>query len=85
MKIGGKYEVSVIGLRQWEKLAKELRVEPDALIERIDEMARKLPDLVNAARARAEKEGLKHAIIERLAAGLIERAGECRRRLLEKA
>jgi serine/threonine-protein kinase HipA len=84
MKIGGKYQVSVIGLRQWEKLAKELRVEADALIERIDEMARKLPDLVNGARARAEKEGLKHAIIERLAAGLIERAGECRR-LLEKA
>jgi hypothetical protein len=38
---------------------------------------------VNGARTRAEKEGLKRAIIERLAAGLIERASECRR-LLEK-
>jgi serine/threonine-protein kinase HipA len=84
MKIGGKYEVSMIGLRQWEKQARELRVEPEALIERIDEMARKLPDLVNGARVRAEKQGLKRAIIERLAAGLTERAGECRR-LLEKA
>ena len=83
MKIGGKYEVSVIGLRQWEKQAKELRIESEALIERIDEMAQKLPDLVNDARTRAEKEGLKRAIIERLAAGLIERASECRR-LLEK-
>lgn len=84
MKIGGKYELGVIGLRQWEKLAKELRVEPEALIERIGTMAQKLPDLVNAARVRAEKQGLKHVLIERLAAGLIERAGECRR-LLEKA
>jgi serine/threonine-protein kinase HipA len=84
MKIGGKYEVSVIGLRQWERQAKELRIESEALIERIDGMAQKLPDLVNDARTRAEKEGLKRAFIERLAAGLIERASECRR-LLEKA
>jgi len=81
MKIGGEYEVSVIGLRQWEKLASELRIEPDALVERLDQMAQKLPDLVNAARVRAQKEGLKHGIIERLAKELIERAGECRRLL----
>jgi serine/threonine-protein kinase HipA len=58
MKIGGKYEVSVIGLRQWEKQAKELRIESEALIERIDEMAQKLPDLVNGARA-GRKRGLE--------------------------
>jgi len=81
MKIGGKYEVSVIGLRQWQKQAKELRIEADALIERIDEMARKLPDLVNDMRVPSRKQGLGHAIIERLAAALIERAGECRRLL----
>jgi len=81
MKIGGKYKVSEIGLHEWEKLARELRIDSDALIERLASMARQLPDLANAARARAQKEGIKHTIIKRLAAQLIERAAQCLRSL----
>jgi serine/threonine-protein kinase HipA len=81
LKIGGEYRLGKIGLRQWQKFAREVRVEPDRLIARLAVMAQRLPDEVNAARARARAEGLSASIIERLAAKLIERAGECRRML----
>jgi serine/threonine-protein kinase HipA len=81
MKIGGEYKLSLIGLRQWQKFAREVRVEADELVELLASMAKQLPDEVNAARTRAREEGLDEAIIERLATQLIERAGECGRSL----
>src|SRR5262249_225892 len=53
MKVGGEYKLRDIGLRQWQKLASEARVEADALIPRLTAMAKRLPDEVNAARTRA--------------------------------
>ncbi len=79
MKIGGEYKLSQIGLRQWQKFAREMRIEVDELVELLASMAKQLPDEVNAARARAREEGLDDAIIERLAAQLVKRANECRR------
>jgi len=81
MKIGGEYKLSLIGLRQWQKFAREVRVEADELVELLASMAKQLPDEVNTARTRAREEGLDEAIIERLATQLIERAGECGRSL----
>ncbi len=81
MKIGGEYKLSLIGLRQWQKFAREVRVEADELVELLASMAKQLPDEVNAARTRAREEGLDEAIVERLAAQLIERAVECERSL----
>lgn len=81
MKIGGEYKLSLIGLRQWQKFAREVRVEADKLVELLASMAKQLPDEVNAARTRACEEGLNAAIVERLATQLIERAGECGRSL----
>ncbi len=84
MKIGSEYKLSLIGLRQWQKFAREVRVEADELVELLVSMAKQLPDEVNTARARAREEGLDEAIIERLATQLIERAGECERVLAGK-
>jgi serine/threonine-protein kinase HipA len=84
MKIGGEYKLTQIGLRQWQKFAREMRIEADELIALLVSMTKQLPDAVNAARTRARKEGLKEAIIERLATQLVTRAGECQR-LLESA
>ena len=84
MKIGDEYKISQIGLRQWQKFAREVRVEADELVELLVSMAKQLPDEVNTARARAREEGLDEAIIERLATQLIERAGECERVLAGK-
>jgi serine/threonine-protein kinase HipA len=81
MKVGGEYKLSRIGLRQWQKFAREVRVEPEELIARLATMAKQLPDEVNAARVRAREQGLDAPIIERLAAKLIERASDCERRL----
>ncbi|MGA8610516.1 MAG: type II toxin-antitoxin system HipA family toxin [Xanthobacteraceae bacterium] len=44
MKIGGAYRLREISARQWTKLAAELRLKPDALLERIRTMAARLPD-----------------------------------------
>jgi serine/threonine-protein kinase HipA len=81
MKIGGEYKLSLIGLRQWQKFARETRVEADELVELLASMAKQLPDEVNDVRARAREEGLNAAIVERLATQLIKRAGECERSL----
>jgi serine/threonine-protein kinase HipA len=81
MKVGGEYKLSQIGLRQWQKFAREVRAEPEELIARLIAMAKQLPDEVSAARVRAREQGLGGAIIERLATKLIERANECERRL----
>jgi serine/threonine-protein kinase HipA len=81
MKIGDEYKLGEIGLRQWQKFAREARVNADSLIARLVSMAKQIPDEVSSMRQRARKEGLDEVIIERLATRLIERAGECRRML----
>jgi serine/threonine-protein kinase HipA len=81
MKVGGEYKLSLVGLRQWQKFAREMRIDADALVERLAAMAERLPDEVNAARAGARSEGLDAPIIERLAKALIERADACRKSL----
>lgn len=84
MKIGGEYKLNHIGLRQWQKFAREMRVEADALIGLLVSMAKQIPDVVHTARARAREEGLKATVIERLATQLVKRADQCRR-MLESA
>jgi serine/threonine-protein kinase HipA len=81
MKVGGEYKLSLVGMRQWQKFAREMRIHADALVERLAAMAERLPDEVNAARAGARSEGLDAPIIERLAKELIERADACRKSL----
>ncbi len=81
MKIGGEYKVSQIGLRQWQKFAREVRTDVGQLVEVLISMAKQLPDEVTAARSRAREEGLNNALIERLSTQLIGRAQECQRLL----
>jgi len=81
MKVGGEYKLSLIGLRQWQKFAREARVDADKLIEMLIAMSKKLPDEAKAAQARARKEGLAERIVTRLVTQLIERAGDCGRLL----
>ena len=80
MKIGGEYRLSQIGLRQWQKFAREIRLETDELSSYWS-MAKQIPDEVNAVAASAREQGLDDAVVERLTKGLIERAGQCERKL----
>ncbi|WP_456769711.1 HipA domain-containing protein [Bradyrhizobium sp. USDA 3650] len=82
MKIGGDYKLSQISLRDWQKFARETRLDPDKVITGLIAMAEQLPDIVAAVRKQARKDGLDNAIIGRLAEHLIARAGECRRLLV---
>jgi serine/threonine-protein kinase HipA len=81
MKIGGEYKVSLIGLRQWQKFAREVRANVDRLVEVLISMTKQLPDEVAAAHSLARKEGLDNVLVERLATQLINRAHECQRLL----
>jgi serine/threonine-protein kinase HipA len=81
MKVGGEYMLSHIALRQWQKFAREMRLDVDAFIARLASMAEQLPDEASAVRARVRAEGLDRAVVDRLAARLIERADDCRKKL----
>jgi serine/threonine-protein kinase HipA len=77
MKIGGEYRIRDIGPRQWRKLAAELRLNADALIQRIRDFARTLPDSVSEISRTADSEGLDHPLIERLSSAITDRAKQC--------
>lgn len=48
-KIGGKYRPTMIGRRDWERLAKDVHTDPDQLQANIVEMAVHLPDALTSA------------------------------------
>jgi serine/threonine-protein kinase HipA len=81
MKIGDEYLLTYIGLREWQKLARQTRVNADELIIRLHEMASQLPDEINSVRKQAHTDGLARAIVDRLAARLVDRAKACQRKL----
>ncbi|SCB55043.1 serine/threonine-protein kinase HipA [Bradyrhizobium shewense] len=79
MKVGGEYKLDQIGLRQWQKFARETRVDAEKLIAQLITMAHQIPNLVTTIQARTKKEGLENAVIERLAGVLSSRAKDCER------
>ena len=81
MKIGGEYKLAQVGLRQWQKFAREIRFAEEKLIEKLSNLSNRLPDTISVVLAQARKDGLARAFIERLGKKLIARAGECRRLL----
>lgn len=78
MKIGGKYRLRDIGLRDWRRLAQDIRLDPEALISRIDTLAARLPDLAADVRREARDQGLDQPIIPRLSEAVSARAVQCR-------
>src|SRR5258707_3677528 len=64
MKIGGEYKVELIGLRQWQKFAREGRTDGDQLVDMLISMAKQIPEEVEAARAHAREQGLKNPVID---------------------
>jgi serine/threonine-protein kinase HipA len=84
MKIGGEYKLSQIGLREWQKFAREMRFDAEKVIAGLNSLAEQLPDIVTAVCTTAQAEGLDNAIIKRLATQFIARATDCQR-LLSKA
>jgi serine/threonine-protein kinase HipA len=85
MKLGGEYRLRNIARRNWHKLGEELRLDPDAMIERIDDFAAQLAQHIPDIKARMAAEGLAHPIIPRLVDALAARVAECRQTLRRKS
>jgi serine/threonine-protein kinase HipA len=82
MKLGGEYKLWNIGVRQWQKLAKEVRLDEEAMLGRVTEMAQAIPEQVTQMADRMKREGLKHPILEKLEKKLSARAAHCRKLLV---
>jgi serine/threonine-protein kinase HipA len=78
MKIGGEYGLRAIGRRHWERLAREISLEPEKLVTRVREAARSLPAWVADTRACVEAEGIRHPILGRLVETLTAWSAKCR-------
>lgn len=81
MKIGGVYPLLEIGIRQWQKLAKEVRIDGDALIARLRAMAEQIPNEAAVACTKARAQGLNSKTIEKLVTELTERSAYCQKAL----
>jgi serine/threonine-protein kinase HipA len=79
MKIGGEYRLHDIGLRQWQKLAKEVRRDADSVIARVGALADMVSARIPEVTQQLAGEGLKHPILARLSKGLTERAAHRQR------
>lgn len=77
MRIGDRYRLRDIGLREWQKLANELKRDAEALVGRISEMAHAIPDLLAQIGAEARAAGLSHPVMDRLIVRLTGRSRLC--------
>ena len=59
-------------------LAGDVRLDPDAVLHRIECLTEQMPDPAAAVREEAASQGLKHRVIDRLCSSLTERAAACR-------
>lgn len=82
MKVGGEYRLRDVGLRQWRKLAQEVRIDEGRLIDRLVAMAKQIPDAIADIRAALRRDGLDQPVVERLEVALVERAKACGKALL---
>lgn len=79
MKVGGEYRLRNIGLRHWQRLATELRLDEAKLIDRIRAIAQAMPNQTAAIQKQIEGEGLSHVTITRLCKRLATRAAACQK------
>jgi serine/threonine-protein kinase HipA len=77
MKVGDKYRLRHIRRSDWERLARDVRLPPKRVVERVADLAARLPTQVVEIRERVSRDGLVHPIVERLARALADRARAC--------
>lgn len=75
MKIGDEYVLQAIGVRQWQKQARSLRLSPDMVVAWVREMADQAPDAASDVAKAIKEQGLKHPLVNRLADAVGKRAG----------
>ena len=73
MKIGDEHRLRYIGLSDWRKLATNVRVDGDVLIDRLRAMASELPDRLSDEIRIMRDGGLSHKVLDTLGVVLPER------------
>lgn len=76
MKLGGEYRLRNITARKWEKLAEEVRLDADALMSRVVEITKALPDAVTVISKELTACGLDHSILKKMKEKIISRAND---------
>jgi len=82
MKIGGKYLIDDITLRQWNKLASSVRLDEEEVRTKCLDLAGRLPDALSDVIHTAHADGLNNAVLQRLSEALNTRATQCRKMLM---
>lgn len=81
MQVGSEFRDRNIRRRHWIELAEKLRLNPDATLARVTELARRIGPAAVAIRDELVARGLDHPIVPRLAEKLAVRAESCLRML----
>ena len=83
MRIGRDYRLRDIAGREWRRLASDVRLDADAILDRVTEIADRIPDESTAVRDEMLSQGLQHTVIGRLADRMAARAEKCSKSLNE--
>jgi len=70
MKIGSHYRIQEIRSRDWSKLARELRISPGEIVDRIGKMADRISVGTRVIAESLKKEGINHPVVDTLATSL---------------
>jgi serine/threonine-protein kinase HipA len=77
MKIGSEYRLRRIGKHEWESCARELRIPSKELLERIRQMAARIPLAAERTAHHLVKDGINHPVIPGLVEGLLAHCRKC--------
>jgi serine/threonine-protein kinase HipA len=78
MKVGSEYRVEAVTGRHWRAFAERNGLDPDRLVERIDDLAARLPEAFREAASADAVVALGSALPDRLAARVDQHAKRCR-------
>ena len=77
MKIGGQYLINRTGYREWEKFAKDHRLDKDTLIGNIQNMAKLIPDIAEKIGQEMQQQQISSNTVELLVKSMPDRSKEC--------
>ncbi len=78
MKLGGEYQLNAHGRRNWQRLANQLSLEPEVVVERVRELAGRAPDALADAAADIDVHRIESPLPDRLVDAVALRAKHCR-------
>jgi serine/threonine-protein kinase HipA len=81
MRIGGHYELGKVTIKEWGKVASQLRLDVDAFLERAQHLCAAMPDALADAVGATEVKDLGSELPGRLLDAVASRAGRCLDRL----